>query len=88
MPPFCFWFARGLFSIPQFLLEDVLCRLCVGTVLSTQLLNNCYLLNGLRKRKESAFKLNKSRVPEHRHLGDRYIHIYIYTVQVANTIVM
>ena len=35
-------------------------------------LNTCHLLNGLRKHKESAFKLDKSRVPECRHLGDRY----------------
>ena len=56
---------------------------CIGFVVALyyhhSFLNTCYLLNGLRKRKESAFELNKSRVPERRHLGDRYIHIYIYT---------
>ena len=36
-------------------------------------LNTCYLLKGLRKPKESAFKLNKSRVAERRHLGDIYV---------------
>ena len=52
---------------------------CVGFVLTLyyqhSFLNTFYLLNGLRKLKESAFKLDKSRVPERRHLGDRY---YIY----------
>ena len=39
-------------------------------------LNTCYLLNWLRKHNESAFKLDKSRVPERCHLGDRYV-LYI-----------
>ena len=42
-------------------------------------LNTFYLLNWLRKRKQSTFKLGKSRVPERRHsLIDTNIHIILY----------
>ena len=46
---------------------------CVGFMVTLyyqhSYLNTCYLLNELHKRKESAFKLDKSRVPKRRHLG-------------------
>ena len=43
------------------------------------LLNTYDLIIGLRKRKESDYKLSKSRDPERRHLvTDTYIYIYIY----------